>query len=332
MRHFEQRDELACGNFLEWFDDADRIRRSVAQLIGCEATDIAFANNAATALAWLLAGLEWQPGDRIVTLANEFPNNLYAAALQDCGVEFAEVHWDRMADALTDRTRLVLVSTVNYATGFRPPLAELAADLRRRGMLLYVDGTQSVGALRFDIGEIQPDMLAVHGYKWLLAPNGAAFAYVSPALRARLRPSVIGWRSDRGWREVNSLHHGSPRFADAAERYEGGMLNFPSLYAMGASVDMMLELGPAEIETRVLELASRCEQILTEAGATVEHSGSPVLAAHFPEGEDVARIGQALRDERVLVSARHGRLRVSLHFYNNEADLQRFAQVLARVR
>lgn len=332
MRHFEERDELACGNFLEWFDDADRIRQSIGSLIGCEAADVAFASNAATALGWLLTGLDWRPGDRIVTLANEFPNNLYAAALRDRGVDFAEVPWEGVADALTDRTRLVLLSTVNYATGFRPPLDELSAELRRRGILLYVDGTQSVGALRFDVARVQPDMLAVHGYKWLLSPNGAGFAYVSPGLRPQLPPTVIGWRSDRSWREVNSLHHGSPRFPEAAERYEGGMLNFPSLYAMGASVDLMLELGTDAIEARVLELASRCGQILREAGATVAHDGSPVVAAQFPEGEDVARIGHALKEERVLVSSRHGRLRVSVHFYNNEADLDRLAHVLRQVR
>jgi selenocysteine lyase/cysteine desulfurase len=91
----------------------------------------------------------------------------------------------------------------------------------------------------------------------------------------------------------------------------------------------MLELGPERIEARVFELAGRCEEILTNAGAEIEHSGSPILAARFP-GQDVSRIGQALRDERVLVSARHGRLRVSVHFYNNEADLRRLDYVLRR--
>ena len=331
MTHFETRDELACSNFLEWFDDMDDLRADIGRLVGCEAGDVAFVNNAATALGWLLAGLDWKPGDRIVTLENEFPNNLYAAALQDRGVEFTETAWDRIFDALTDRTRLVLLSTVNYATGFRPDLADFARQLRDRGILLYVDGTQSLGALRFSIPEVRPDMLAVHAYKWLLGPNGAGFAYISAHLRRVLRPSVIGWRSDRGWREVNSLHHGAPRFKDEAERFEGGMLNFPSLYAMGASVQMMLELGPETIEARVLELAAKCREFLLEAGATVEHAGSPIIAARFP-GEDVARIGQALKSERVLVSARHGRLRVSTHFYNSEADLEHFAQVLRRVR
>ncbi len=92
----------------------------------------------------------------------------------------------RFYESVTPRTRLVILSSVNYNTGFAPPLAELAEFLHARGVLLFVDGTQSVGALRFDIAHIQPDMLAVHGYKWLLSPNGAGFFYIAPHLRQRL--------------------------------------------------------------------------------------------------------------------------------------------------
>ena len=331
IRHYEHRDELACSDFLSWFDDMDAVRASAARLVNATATDIAFVSNAATALSWLLLGMEWRAGDRIVTLENEFPNNLYhAATLSRCGVELVETPWDSIRDVVNERTRAVLVSTVNYTTGFRPDLKELSRWLHSRGVLLYVDGTQSVGAMRFDTRGVQPDMLAVHGYKWLLSPNGAGFAYVSPELRRELRPTVIGWRSDTGWRDVNQLHHGTPNFSDLAERYEGGMLNFPSLYAMGASIDMMLELGPEHIEARVLELAGKCEAMLRDAGAAVEHSVSPVLAARFP-GADVGALGARLKQERIIVSARHGRLRVSVHFYNNEEDIQRLGEALRRL-
>ena len=331
MRHYEHRDEFACSDFLSWFDEMDEIRTSAARLVNATAGDIAFVPNAATALAWLFLGMEWRPGDRIVTLENEFPNNLYhAATLARRGVELVETPWSALQDAVNEQTRAVLVSTVNYTTGFRPDLKALSQWLRSRGVLLYVDGTQSVGALRFDVQDVQPHMLAVHGYKWLLSPNGAGFAYISPELRKVLPPTVIGWRSHTTWREVNRLHHGTPEFADVAERYEGGMLNFPSLYAMGASIGMMLELGPERIEARVLELAARCGVMLTEAGATVEYAGTPVLAARF-DGVDVGALGTRLKEERILVSARHGRLRVSVHFYNDEDDIARLSDALRRL-
>jgi cysteine desulfurase / selenocysteine lyase len=320
--HFSHRDETACADFLTWFDDADRIRRSVAQLVHCQAEDIAFITNASSALALMMTAVTWCPGDRIVAIQDEFPNNLYFPSfLEGRGVEFIETPWESFYDAVNDRTRLVLMSTLNYSTGMRPPLTEVSAFVHRQGALFYVDGTQSVGALEFRVPEVQPDMLAVHGYKWLLAPNGAGFMYVSPQLRQVLKPNVIGWRSDRRWREVNQLHHGAPEFVDAAEKYEGGMLNFPSLYGMGASVEWMVELGPANLENRVMGLVRQCSSILERAGGVIAHPNSPILATRFP-GHDATRLSAALRSRRILTAARHGNLRVSVHFYNDESDLE----------
>ena len=140
----------------------------------------------------LLAGLDWRSGDRVLTLEHEFPNNLYApGALGRFGVEMAAVPWERLYESVDARTRLVVLSSVNYTTGFAPPLAELADFLRSRGILLFVDGTQSVGALQFDVGRVRPDMLAVHGYKWMFSPDGAGFFYIAPELRERLQPSTV---------------------------------------------------------------------------------------------------------------------------------------------
>jgi selenocysteine lyase/cysteine desulfurase len=209
--HFARRDRLACMDYMEWFDDADRIRESIARLIRCDASDVAFIPNASTALSLLLGGLDWKTGDNVVTLQDEFPNHYYYAEhLRHRGVEFVETPFDGFYGAVTSSTRVVAISTVNYSTGFRAPLEEIAAFLRPRGVPLYVDGTQSVGALQIDISSIRPDMFAVDGYKWMLAPNGAGFCYVSPELRQRLDPSVIGWRSHKDWRRPERLHHGAP--------------------------------------------------------------------------------------------------------------------------
>jgi cysteine desulfurase/selenocysteine lyase len=318
--HFARRDRLACADFMEWFDDADRIRESIGRLIHCEAAGIAFVPNASTALSMLFGGLDWKPGDRIVTLQDEFPNHFYYAAhLRHRGVELVEAPFSGFYDAVTPRTRAVAISTVSYSTGFRPPLDEIAAFLRQRGVLLYVDGTQSLGALQFDVSSIRPDMFAVDGYKWLLAPNGGAFCYVSPELRQNLEPSVIGWRSHKDWRRPEQLHHGEPEFSDNAEKYEGGMLAFAPLYAMGASVDMMLEIGPARIEQRVMALASMTADALREAGGKVLHCESPIVTARFER--DASELTAALADRKIVVAARKGNLRVSPHFYNNESDI-----------
>lgn len=326
--HLRRREESGCSDFLSWFDDADRIRLLAARLIHCAPDDVAFVANAASALAVLLGGLDWKPGDRVITLADEFPNNLYCSAvLARRGVEFVEVAFEGFYRAVTPKTRLVMLSTVNYATGFEPPLEEVAAFLRRRGVLLYIDATQSLGALELNVARLEPAMMAVDAYKWLLGPSGAGFMYVRPDLRRELAPTVVGWRSHKGWRQVDELHHGPPEFSEAAERYEGGMLNFPSLYGMGASIEMMLEIGPEKIERRVRGLAAMAEVVLRRCGGATrpvapEGPRSPVVTARFPS-VDASRLAAELKGRRVLVSARHGSLRVSPHFYNDEADLER---------
>jgi cysteine desulfurase / selenocysteine lyase len=327
-RHFAHRDEVACWDFLTWYDDADRLRSKIGQLICCCAEDIAFVPNASTALGILLTGLDWRRGDRIVTLEHEFPNNLYAPALLDrFGVEMIESSWERFYEAVDARTRMVAISSVNYNTGFAPPLEEIAKFLRSRGVLLFVDGTQSLGALRFDASRIQPDMLAVHAYKWMLSPNGAGFMYVHPDLRGRLRPNVMGWRSHRDWRNVDNLHHGVPELTSTAEKYEGGSVSSSLLYAMEASVGLMLEIGPEAIEQRVLGLAGRAREVLRELGGSVAEYASPIVAARF-ENQDVSALARSLKEKRVLVAARRGHLRVSPHFYNNEQDLEMLQDAL----
>jgi len=326
--HFAHRDELACWDFVTWFDDMDRVRDLIGRLIHCERNDIAFVQNASTALALIVGGLDWKQGDRVVTLEGEFPNNIYApSVLARRGIDFVETSWENFYAAVDDRTRLVAISSANYITGFVPPLEEISAFLRRRGVLLYVDGTQTVGALQFDVRCVQPDMLAVHGYKWLNSPDGAAFMYVAPGLRQQLDPVVVGWRSHRGWRNVDNLHHGVPEFAESAEKYEGGMLPFALLYAMGASIEFILEIGPDAIERRVLGLAEQVREIARRLGGEPVSVDSAIVSVRFP-GRDPSPLARALKEKHVLVAARHGLLRISPHFYNNESDLEQLSNAL----
>lgn len=320
--HFAHRDELACADFLTWFDDMDRIRGKTARLIGASPDDICFVPTAAHGLSLVANAIDWKPGDRLVTLADEFPNYLYMPALvEGFGVAYVEAPWERLLASIDRRTRLVAVSEVNYCTGLRPPLSEIAARCREHGALFFVDGTQSTGALRFDAARGEADVLSVHAYKWMLSPNGAGFQYMSAATRQQLPPTVVGWRSHETWRDVDHLHHGSPVFKSSAERYEGGFLMIANLYAMEAAVDLMLELGPAAIEQRVLELAALTRTALLELGAQVPETGSQIVCATFGAA-DVSALARRLQERRVLVAARKGALRVSPHLYNTEEDIE----------
>jgi selenocysteine lyase/cysteine desulfurase len=149
-------------------------------------------------------------------------------------------------------------------------------------------------------------------------------------VRQWLRPNAFGWRSHRDWRNVDNLHHGVPELTSSAEKYEAGSVSSSLLYALEASVDLMLEIGPEAIEERVLDLASKTRRLLREFGASVEDYASPIVAARF-EGRDVSALARALKEQRVLAAARRGHLRVSPHFYNNEQDLDTLAAALRKL-
>jgi selenocysteine lyase/cysteine desulfurase len=328
--HFERREQSACTDFLDWFTELQPLRDSIARLINASPDDIAFMPNAGSALALAISSVDWRPGDEMLTLHDEFPNQLYAhAVVETRGVE---CYWHELESHVNDRTKLVLLSTVNYSTGLRPDLSAIVFDLRRRGVVVYLDGTQSVGALEFDCAAIQPDFLAVDAYKWMISPNGAAFVYVHPEMRKRLRPNVIGWRSDRDWRNVDSLHHGAPRFGASAEKYEPGQLAFPSLYGMKASCQLLEELGMAAIEARVLELASLVRRELGALHAEFDPAPkdclpSQIVTARLP-GSDASTLAANLAERGIVTSARKGCLRISPHFYNDEEDVANLIKAL----
>ena len=339
--HFRARDESAALDFVQWFDRLDRIRGKIGRLIGAKADDIAFCPSAGAGLAWLLRGIDWRAGDEILGFEHEFPNNLYAPRLLDSRqVRYRPLptprdtlREDLILDAAGPRTRLVLLSSVNYSNGLLAPLASLAPELRRRGVLLCVDATQSVGALSLDLRSIPVDFLVVHGYKWLMAPAGAGFAYVPASTRAWLAPSIVSWRSHRTWRDYERLHHGHPELPQDASMYEGGVQGFASLFALEASLDLILDCGKEWIERRVLGLARQCREILAEHGGVLSSpaagaGGSQIVTAAFPSC-DSAALRERLEAARVAVSVRKGNLRVSPHFFNNAEDLRRLATALA---
>jgi selenocysteine lyase/cysteine desulfurase len=331
MAHFERRDKTAALDFLEWFDDLDETRARIARLLHTSADDVAFLPNAGYSLALATSSVDWQPGDELLTLHHEFPNQLYAHA--GVGARGVECDWHEFESHLTEKTRMVALSTVNYSTGLRLDLEGVVKDLRKRGIVVYLDGTQSVGALDFNCTAIEADFFAVDAYKWLISPNGAAFLCVHPDVRKRLSPNVVGWRSDYDWRNVTNLHHGAPRFGETAEKYEPGMMPFASLYGMDASLRLIEDIGMERIEKRVLELAGVLRTELTNIGAEFYEAKGPclpsqIVTARLP-GVDSASLAKTLAEQNINISARRAYLRISPHFYNNEDDL---AGLLAAIR
>ena len=320
----------------EWAKRLDAIRATAARLINAESDEIAFVANTTFGINLVAEGLDWQPGDNLVVPDHEFPSNLYPwLALEKRGVEVRVVPLDgmricpqRMADACDGRTRLVTASWVGYASGYRINVPELAEVAHRNGALFFLDAIQGLGVFPLDVKDAQVDFLAADGHKWLMGPEGAGIFYINRQHLDRLRPLNVGWNSVK---QGNDFSIVKLDIKESALRYEGGSPNMAGNFGMGGSLDLLESFGLASesspIAERVLELSSATHERLSQLGAIVYSSadrqhGSGIVSFEIP-GADSAEARLHLLERGVVTSFRGGRLRASLHCYNDESDIDR---------
>jgi cysteine desulfurase/selenocysteine lyase len=320
-----------------WERKLELIRAHVAHLIHAEPNEIAFINNTTQGIGLIAEGFPWREGDHVVSAAEEYPSNIYPwMNLASRGVSLTLVPsregriWiEDLAAAMTARTRVLAISHVEFASGFRNDLDALGALCQRRGVALFVDAIQGLGPLTIDVKRTPIAFLAADGHKWLLGPEGAGLLYVRRDWIDRLRPLGVGWHS-----VVTHYNAPEPDFTlkPNAQRWEGGTFNMPGLHAFGASVGLLLEIGAEVVSQRILDRAEAVRTLARAAGWTVYGSTRPgdlsgIVALERPGvNPDVA--AKRLRERGVVVASRRGRVRVSPHVYNNEEDLERLAEGL----
>ena len=324
-----------------WGDAVDEVRARAARFVNCEMDDVAFLKSTAEGLGVVALGLDWQPGDEVIAYNQAFPADVYPwMNLAGRGVEVKLID-DRgrqrhdAADVealLTPRTRVVCLELVNFNNGFRAPIEEIARLCHERGAWLVVDATQAAGAVRIDVKELGCDVLVAHGYKFLMSGWGTAICYFAPHTRARLGVPEPGWKSLQRIKNVASLVDYNLDFASEARRFEPGIPDILSIMGMGAVLDLMLETGTRQIEERVLAYGAQVAEALEARGWTVVSSrrpgeGSGILSA-TREGVDTAAVAAELRRRDVACAVREGRVRVSVHFYNDDTDLERLLDCL----
>jgi cysteine desulfurase/selenocysteine lyase len=323
------------------FDYPDAFRSAVAELIDAEPRDIAITNSATHGVTILVAGLDWRKGDEVVLPAGEFPANLFPwRSLARQGVAVREIPIgpdhdpiERLADALTERTRVLTASWVSYSTGRRLDLDRLSACCRDAGVLLAIDASQGIGGLPFSVRETPCDLVTCAAYKWMLGPYGVGFAWVRPGLAEQLEPSSINWFSLEGARDFNRLQECTLTFVPGARRFdvhEPG--NFFNMAGAAAATRYLLEVGPAEVEAHVGRLFERLVEGLPE-GVTPGLSDryaprSNILCLTLDSDARSAALDARLRAERIFLSRREGALRISPHLFNSEQDVDRLLEVL----
>ena len=324
-----------------WAAEVERVRELAARLIGAAPDDVAFLKGSAEGVGLVALGLDWRPGDEVVVYEREFPAGVLPwLNLAHLGVRVRFIR-DRgrhrfdvadVDDLVGERTRVVCLGLVNFGNGFRAPVERIAGLCRRAGAWLLVDATQAAGVLRMDVGRLGCDLLVAHGYKFLLSGYGTAFCYVGPELRTALRVPEPGWKTLRAMDDSASIDYERLEFVDDACRFEPSIPDLTSIVGMGASLDLLLRLGPDAVERRALDLTAAAREALVERGLRVVSSGreeerSTILSVER-EGVDPSRLEAALSDAGVVAAVREGRLRLSLHGYNDESDVNRLLSVL----
>jgi selenocysteine lyase/cysteine desulfurase len=234
---------------------------------------------------------------------------------------------------ITDRTRVVAVSWVSFADGYRHDLAALAEIAHERNALFCVDAIQGLGAFPLDVRAMNIDVLYASGAKWLLALQGVSFAYVRGELLERLLPGAPGWRSMSDiW---DFLNYGQP-YANDASRYEGGTPNFVGALSLERSIDAIEEAGTEAIGRHVLELTDRLCDGLHELDANIFTPRGPGISSGIVTftmpGRDSVALGQALQREGVITTWRASGIRVAPHGYNTSDDIDRLLALVSEVQ
>jgi len=328
-----------------FFEVPNRIRATIAKLIGGKPEEIAITTGASTGVAAVAYGLSWKPGDEVITAKGEFPLQYTAwkpmeervgVKLKIVAPRERFVTADDLIAAMTPRTRVVSVSLVRFNDGSLLDAARVAEACHAQGALLLLDVSQASGTIPIDVGKLDADFVVSAGYKGLLSPFGTGFFWAKSEHIANMRPGPFYWMAVAGSDNFASLNFEDPKPAAAAKRWDtpepASYFNF-NLVAMDASTEFVLRVGPETVAEHCRGLVEFMYERLPKDRCVPASPLEPArrgaygcFAARTPE--KTAELYQKLRNENIVVSLREGNIRVSPHLYNAERDIDRLIAVI----
>ncbi|WP_327581339.1 aminotransferase class V-fold PLP-dependent enzyme [Nonomuraea sp. NBC_00507] len=292
------------SDWTPWDARVGRSRAAFARMIGAPAADVAVSSTVSQIMSVVATALP--PGARVVVPDIEFTSNLFPWAV---AAEVETVPADRLADAISGSTAAVAFSLVQSATGSVAPLADIVAAARAHDALVIADGSQACGWLPVDVDE-GLDVLACAAYKWLMAPRGAAFGYLSPRVRELMRPLAAGWYAGAG-----EAYYGLPmRLAPDARAFDLSPAWF-SYVGAAPAIELLNELGVKRVHDHNVALANRFR-----TGLGLEPGDSAIVSVDAP--------GERLEAAGIRAAVRAGRVRASFHVYTTADDVDRALDVL----
>jgi selenocysteine lyase/cysteine desulfurase len=326
------------ANYDAWLRTYEQTREAAARLVNAQPREIAFMRNTSDALSAVANGIDWREGDNVVTCNVEFPSNIYPwmrlCEERDIRLKLAEerngrIDPDELLSKVDERTRVVTMSWVQFASGFRSDLARIGKFCRERDIIFVVDAIQALGGLKLDVERDYVDAFAADAHKYLLGPEGATLLYVSDRVIGRIEPTVVGWTSVKNYEQYVDY---KLDYRDGAGRFECGTLNTAGVYGLGAAIDLFLEIGPEKIEAYLLGLSDYLAERLTAKGYEVINSRKPgetsaiVTCRH--ERHSASELYRQLRSKNVITAPRLNRLRISPHFYNTREEVDALIDAL----
>lgn len=322
----EENATLGSKNYLQWVEHESELRAMLAALINAPAKeDIALLKNTSEALSVVAHGLRWQAGDNVVISDQEFPSNrIVWESLSRYGVEVKKVDLhsagtpeQALIAACDTNTRLLAISSVQYASGLRMDLDSLGKHCRSNRILFCVDAIQSIGAVQFDVQACQADFVMADGHKWMLGPEGLALFYCRSDLRDRLQLHQYGWHMVE---HAHDFTRTDWQPAASAVRFECGSPNMLCSHALRASVSLLLEIGLDKVEEAVLDRSARIFELLGQSqnlqAVTSNRSGRYAGIVTFShQRADSTELYHHLMRMGVMCAPRGGGIRYSPHFY-----------------
>ncbi len=332
--------------FLQFMTDKATLRQAFADLVGATAEEIALTHHTTDGVNIVVHGLSWQPGDEIITTNCEHPGGLLPLYVlrQRYGVVVKVVDLlsdgppalERLAAAITPRTRLIALSHVLWNTGDCLPLADMAALAHQHNVLLLVDGAQGAGVVPLDLPKMGVDFYTISGQKWLCGPEGTGALYIRREHFNIVSPTYVGFAS----MDYEAQHDWTGYYMPQkdARRYEIGTINRPAIKAMVTNLKWLQEtVGWAWIYRRINEVAGYAHQKLTTTpGITFVSPSVPQtsLLVFNLDGYDPARVVVKLAEDNVVLRfiSHPYALRIATGFFNTEADIDGLIAALRRIQ
>jgi cysteine desulfurase/selenocysteine lyase len=335
-----QNSQFGSHYYLDWLKKEAELRQQFKTLLNAPSmNDIALVKNTSEALSFVAYGLNWQAGDNIVSSDQEFPSNrLPWQSLADQGVEFRQANLssaDTPEDALfalvNSHTRLLTISSIQFASGLRMDLHRIGAFCKQRDILFCIDAIQSLGAVQFDVQAYQADFVMADGHKWLFGPEGLGVFYSSATAREKLKLTQYGWHM---LKDTHNYENKPWEIHPGAQRFECGSPNMLGIHALSASLSLLLEVGMDNIEKQVIERSDFLKTIITDHPQLelLSNSTSPlksgiVVFKHRTIANEV--LYKSLQQNGVVCALRGGGIRFSPHFYNSFDEIDRAVQMAA---